>query len=821
MAIVEKEQPRPGQIASVIVTQSTVYKPDDFKDDPSLMETIKSLTTGYAASDEASRRFSVLCCWEERHYDRGWQYLEEGNKGGWQFAGANPSDPQGNGMKEMNDSGLFPTNIYAAQGDIITSALTRGEIKVNFAPVKNKSPEDVAYADTANNYKHIWAENNCSSELQRQVMDIAWTDPRCLLWTRSVADIKNGETDDGEIKVMEKTTAHGLLESKLPMLADSLDTCGYAQIFEEVDYAVARATYPWMGKKIKPTMGTQGELEFERIARINTRIGLVGNQLLGTSGIRECTMGYTWNRPGTYYDDKVPDNHREWLLENAPRGLFVVMAGEEFVCCWEESLDDHLALGMFTRGFGQARRALGSSDIPIQKRLNIWAELWDKFLRGSIGMVLLESQAFNAEEINKLEASTTRFLEVAVPEGTNVQELCGITPQPQPVQGFFESLQYYLGPLIQSIDGGTPALFGGGEGADNTVGATQIRFQQALERVGKPWLVVNNMFAAAVYQAVKCCAENGNSELHSNVNGTYVSVDPNILKSNSNGKCKCKAETTTMIPESGSQREAKVLQILSMSGQDPQVASLISSASNAREIVKALHIDDVITINEADSEDLALEDIDILLSSAPLINPQWDQLQQKVEEMTNDHEQVKQGAAAMAQSGNLNQDIVGKGQQMAEQLEQLQQQLQQTPQYIPSVEVPTDDSQDHATIAATVFSWMQGPEGRKLRRAAAQESPDNDPQHQQNWGKWTNVFLYWQTHNKLAQQFTQGKPQPKVSVTGKLAPDQVTQLLLDAGINVNPKPTPEPSEVEQETIDRQHPDGTGFRESKTRVRKKL
>jgi hypothetical protein len=61
-----------------------------------------------------------------------------------------------------------------------------------------------------------------------------------------------------------------------------------------------------MGKKIKPSWGGAGELEFERIARINTRIGLAGKYITGTMGIRETTMGYFWLRPGMFDDDGSP-----------------------------------------------------------------------------------------------------------------------------------------------------------------------------------------------------------------------------------------------------------------------------------------------------------------------------------------------------------------------------------------------------------------------------------------------------------------------------------------------------------------------------------
>jgi hypothetical protein len=124
---------------------------------------------------------------------------------------------------------------------------------------------------------------------------------------------------------------------------------------------------------------------------------------------------------------------------------------------------------------------------------------------------------------------------------------------------------------------------------------------------------------------------------------------------------------------------------------------------------------------------------------------------------------------------------------------------------------------DYATIAATAFSYMQGSDGRKLRRAASQESPDNPPEQKQNWNKWQNVFLYWQAHSKLAAQFTSQKPQPKLSISGKMSPDAVSQILQSAGIQANPQAAMQPNEQEVEHIQR----AGGMNEIKTIQRRRL
>lgn len=766
---------RPGELATSIVTQSKVWKPGDFKD-KTFVGVITDLIQACSVTDEAARRFSVLSTWEQRHMDRGYQYLQDNGSGGWKIAGTDTSRKNNNSIAAADDANLYPTNIYSAQGDIAVGALNRGKIKVSFAPKKSKDPMNAAATDEANKYKYLWEKNN--SSLQSGVMELGWTDCRVLVWTRTVADKRFGLEDDGSPRRVEVSTPFGVLESKLPMMADTLEQCGYAQAFEEMDYAVARAAYPWMGDKIKPSWGTFGELEFERIARINTRVGLVGKYITGTSGIREATIGYTWLRPGMYFDDKVQPMHRDFLLQNFPAGLFVVMAGSEFCCCWDESMDDHAALGMYARGFGQNRRALGTSDISIQKRINIWADLWDKFVRTAIPMTLLDDQAFNTEAVASLEASPSRFFPVALGEGQSMDAVVGQTPAPQPIPGMSEMFQWYIGPLIQSIDGATPSLNGGFEGSDNTVGATQIRLQQSLERFGPVWVMANYLLAKVALQAAVLCGENGTAEISDTVDGVGdVSVDPSKMK----GNFACTPETVSSIPESGAQREAKIMQILDMANTNPQIASVIGTPSNAREIVKGLHIDDVITVDEANSEDKQLEEIEELLETEPYINPKWQQLTDQLALLNEIHEEAKSVATQSMQSGvPPDSGMIDQGEQLEQQIEELQQQLQQEPEYLPSVPVADDDSEDHATEAATVFAWMQEPDGRSLRKAAGKEQPGG-----KNWKKWTNCYLHWQAHKKMMAQLAQSQPIPvKASASIKISPtpEQQAKMLTAMGV---------------------------------------
>jgi hypothetical protein len=779
---------QPGELAPVIVTDTKVWQPKDL--DATMKGVITKLFQSLTIADESARRYNVLETWEMRHFDRQHQYLRaEKGTGAWQIYGANSTAQNGNGIADADDRNLYATNVFSAQGDIATGALNRGKIKVKAAPRKSKNPADVAAADEANKYTYIWEKIN--SSLQSDMFDIGWTDCRSLVWTRTVADKRFGTGTDDAPQRRELSTVHGVLETKLPMMADTLKDSGYAMVFEEMDYAVARAAYPWMGKKIKPSWGGAGELEFERIARINTRIGLAGKYITGTMGIRETTIGYLWLRPGMFDDDSVSDSQKDFLRQNFEDGMFAVFSGTEFCCCWSESMDDHLKEQMYTRGFGQSRRAMGTGDLPIQKRINIWADLWDKFIRGAIPMTLLENKAFDPEAISQLESDPRRFVGVALDEGQSMQDVVGMTPAPTPVPGMSEMFQWYVGPLIQSIDGAVPALNGTTEGSEDTWRGQQLRIQQSLERYGPVWGKGNFTIAKACEQAAKCCARNGSDELSDTIPGEGdITVRPSLMK----GSFEYFPETHAEIPQSGSQREAKLLQVLDMAQVNPQIASLIGTPSNARAIVEGLDLQDVITVDEANSEDGALEDIETLLSTEPLTNPDYAELSMELERLTSEHQKLQVAAAGLlAQQQPPAEEHIQAGEQMQQQIQQLTQQLQQTPQFLPYVPVSQKDDEDHATIKATVFAWMQEPDGRALRRLAPR-----DPKAAK---KWMNVSLYYDGHSAMAQKLQKAQAPPaKVNLTGKLLPEQQAALLqLQAGIQTDPQAMNAPHEVEETT----------------------
>jgi hypothetical protein len=269
-----------------------------------------------------------------------------------------------------------------------------------------------------------------------------------------------------------------------------------------------------------------------------------------------------------------------------------------------------------------------------------------------------------------------------------------------------------------------------------------------------------------------------------------ITVSPMLLR----GNFECSPETSGQIPESGSQRQAKIIQILEMSQTNPALASVVQRPSNAREVINGLDLQDVITIDEANAEDGALEDIETLLSTEPLENPEYQQMVQQIQHLQSEQELLQTSAAQLLQSGlPPHEQHIQAGEGLEQEIAQLTQQLQQTPQFLPYVPVSQKDDEDHATIKATVFAWMQEADGRALRRLAPR-----DPQAAK---KWMNISLYYDGHAAMSQKLQKAQaPPPKINITGKLSPEQQAQLLLlQAGIQTSPQELQAPHEVEQTT----------------------
>jgi len=730
---------------------------------------LRELVILAARTDVASRRFEVEQCWEARLFERGYQHLLPRKGGGWSLPG---EGSKWGPLATADSSALYSTNIYGRDRDIIVAALAREVPETVFFPQDANNVADVQAAEAANQYKNIYEKNNNLRERLSEIAQYFYTDDRVILYTRGVADAqKFGRDENGQPSIQEITSVHGKLEGKVPTAVQYQSEMHFAQLYNEIDVSIAKCRYPWVAREIRPGSCGIGEIELDKIARVNTKLALLGSYVTGDAMMRDVTEQYTWVRPSMYFDECVPEDIRQEFLEQCPDGMLIVYAGQTLCFARNESMDNKLVVTHALPGIGQNRRALGTNNISVQKRLNAYLDLMDAFHRRTIPRRIYDMDAFDINALQAQDNEPGNSTPVLRQPGVPLNELMALEPTPQPQPSLPEFCQWYFEALPQSLVGTVPSLFGAPTNTD-TVGGIQTQRDQALERQGTPW----NNAKVAINQACKhavMAAAARPSIIKASLPESTIQIDPNVLK----GSIVIYAEYDQSFPESWRERELRITEIAAQAPQNPFYAALLSVPANMRLIADNLRMADLHIPGE-DSVKKQLIELDLLKTSAPIPNPTFMQAQDQLA-------RIQTGMAFHRLSGLPMPD---GAEQMFTQAQQL---VGNMPQELPSIEPAPDESENHGVEGQTCFDWMNSEEGIKFKNGTPEQRAG-----------YQNVYLHWQTHMELKKKFAPqpDAPAPHVSIPfDKLDPNAQSQALARAGLKSSPDAL-----AQKKTTDTQH-----------------
>ena len=774
-------------------------------------------------TDVAARRLEIEQCWEAVHFDRGYQHLLRGRQGGWIL----PGQASGFGpTSQKNNNTIYDTNIYGSKGDIIVAALSREVPKVEFSPADPEWGPDIVASEEADRFKEIWARNNNLHALLVECARIFWNEDRVLAWTRyelngqlygfeddnqdapvvpedllnppddtptgqegledfneqvesPTEDQVNIQTegDEEELQVdittnkkargREVTTLHGKMDHKVPIAVDSIKNMQFVQLYEDLDVAIAKAMFPWIADKIKPGSDGNSEVELDRIARENTRQAILGAYVTGDSLQRHTVVKHSWFRPSMFMDEKVNDMVRAELMEAFPNGCLLVKAGANYAFSRNESMDAHLAIAHPFSGKGQNRRALGSSMISVQKRINDWADLLDDFFKRTVPKKWMNAEAFDLEAIKlqtNVPGSTGGFQ--PQPGLTTMDQYIMVEPTPQPQPALWDALKYFISTLSEEITGALPSLFGAATG-ENTVGNAQIQRDQALQRVGCPWNNIQLLFAECARQAVGCAADcRDGKRISQSIPGKGVVT---VNTSNLAGNVLCFPESDPSFPESSGQREAKLMSMVDTSTTNQGLQQWIFSPPNLPVLQAGLRLKAFRVPGAASIEKQKME-MEVLLRSGPMPNPAVLQIQQLLAQASE--EMAPKIAAGMPADPK----------EMA-MVQTLQQQMKTLPPMVSTLPIAPDESENHALEASQLFDWMNSIEGQKLKNGTPPQKAG-----------FANAKLHWQEHSDMAKKIAAAnappmdKP-PSESISAdisKMPAPIAVQLLAKMKVNATP-----------------------------------
>lgn len=504
----------------------------------------------------------------------------------------------------------------------------------------------------------------------------------------------------------EVRTAHGKLEFKLsPMMANTLEECDTAQFEMEVDVSRAKAMFYWVAEQIKA--GTNGltEGEIARLARQNVKLGMQATYVTSDSMAEDCTIQRTWIRPGyfTHIDNKAV---RESIMEKCPDGALVVYAGEVFCYAINQGMGDALALGQAFSGDGMNRNALGTSMLPIQKRVNNWLDLLnDSFIR-TIPKKWMDSKAFNVDALRKQTNTPGDIGAFKRQPGVTTDQLIFVEPQVTVSPTLAMFVKEYIGPISELMSGGYPALSGASDlGGNDTKGGIEIQRNQALGRLGPTWHSIQNAEATSMRQLVRWGAKCRDKSINEKIpGGRPVILEVNDLK----GNILCFPEVDESFPENHVDKQNRLMEIFQDSNKNPQLQEALYNAANLEFLQSVIGLTDLY-IEQVASRNKQLGELEILLNSQPVPNPQ-----------------VESGKAKLAQIVQMGVD--------PQELQDAEKQLQQLPPLVSSE--PIDDKvDDNETESRTCWQYLTSAEGRKAKRL--------------NKNGYDNVRLHFLEHVKV------------------------------------------------------------------------
>jgi hypothetical protein len=761
---------------------------------------IKELCTTAAKRDYPARLLEVIQAWEAALFFRGFQFLIPQRGGGWKI----PGESTGYGPSMQMDLSLLPTNIYSANAQIIISTLTRAVPNVRFGPQNANNAAQITAAESAYKFIKVIERNNDLMMIQTDASRYLWTDGRFCYYTRFVKDgqrfgweeedqpddiipenepPESGETappisrspenppeinpeaaaevpvEGGQAPAPKKRTprgqevrtAHGKLEVKLvPMMANTLDEVDALQFETEVDESRAKGMFPWVADEIKSGQNGVTEGAIARLARLNVKLGMQSTYITSDSIAKDITIQRTWFKRSALMG-VTNETVRDGLIEKFPDGMAVCYAGETFVYARNEGMDDCWALGNAYSGDGQNRNALGTSLIPIQKRINNWLDLMNDYFIRTVPKKWLDSKAFDVEAIKSQTNVPGDIGSFKRQPGVPVDQLCWVEPSATHNPTLPEFVKEYIGPISQLISAAYPALSGGDTGSNDTKGGIITQRNQALGRLGQTWHSIQNAEATAMRQAVRWGAKCRDQSINERIpGGEAIQLEVNNLKAN----ILCYPEADDSFPESHIDKQNRLTTFMQETAKNPMMAEVFFNAANLEFLQSVLALTDL-QIPQVISRNKQLGEIEILLKGAPVPNPKI--------------EQAKEQAAK----------LMGMGVDAAH-FDQAQVEAEQMPQEVSSVPIDPDND-DNETEAATCWLFINSPEGRKAKRT----NPDG----------FRNVSLHRQEHladAKAKAGVGQPKKPPSVSINYKDVADPAAQaqILAEAAIQSSPEKQP-------------------------------
>lgn len=412
------------------------------------------------------------------------------------------------------------------------------------------------------------------------------TCPNC---SRPLGEMNYRPAEYGEVPVevatklvprgREVLTIHGGLELRLPPWCSEQSDYPYLGLVLEVHVSSLRATY---GKRAKNLQGGWGAGPYDSWDRF-ARLALVEPTVsyYGTSNQNLVTFKRYWLRPSSFWLLK-DEKDIQALLKIFPDGAYIAFADtQKLLDARNERLDDHWEIGTAVEGSGAYTPAMGSSTISIQKRFNTVENFimeWIEYSAAGAGTFV------NANVINyKALKSHRRAPGMIYPLRMGITQPIGnVLKEGTPGQMAGEVFRYgdSLVKTGEFLSGAVPTVSGGTE--QSLKPTTYISDKEsALGRMYTAWLHLRWFWSNLILKSVKDFAKFATyDEMYSIIGPDGTSQGKAVKLDNLRGDLDAYPETNEQFPILWQQMQQTFMQLVEMSAQDEQIASIVGDLEN-------------------------------------------------------------------------------------------------------------------------------------------------------------------------------------------------------------------------------------------------
>lgn len=736
----QDQQPPAATPSGKMDNESTQNPKDVLKDDLEAQNAIKSLAKYFLGLDKWVRRQEVIDARRQRFYWRNDQYIY------WKsdavgFLPAISGQSINAGQEEVNIGRYTDVyNIYTPYGESILSTLIQNPPGVNWQAIDPSKPEDIVASKTAEKFQQKIENENDRKNLQSNVGRFYFTDGRTILYARD---------EDG----YEKITAHGVLESKVvPITASCQKELVSIDLADELDIYQAKGLYPDYAKKMKENMATLGESAYERIARLGV---LQGTRLLMQAGdafAHMITRHTCFLRPCTF--EKIDKEHRDTIKNAFPNGLKAIFCGDQYCGSEDVSMDDQISIGFPGPGDGMSRPSMGKRVIPLQDTFNDELNLWHEAHDYCIPTLFMYSETGDMEAVNEQVSQPGNIVPfTSLPPGASSAESAFYAAVLEGIPTTLPNLITFIqGPLAQFISGAFPALFGGDTGDNDTAKGIAIQRDQAMGRMGIAWSSMQQLFASAYTNAVKCAVKNADDETKfsytvKDQTGAIV-IEQFSMDDLKNGNAVCKADTDASFPESTNSKRQAYQTLMAAAERNPILASVMADPNNLEYGHTVIGLPDL-KVPGAESRNKQLIEIKQLLAEPP-IPPNQAEIQAAM---------LQDPAFATAMQQWESNKVGPSGQAVQPPL----------PDALYKTSIPVDpDFDNHQMEFQTVADWLSSEDARKEKES------------KNNLSGLLNVRLHGLQHKKLIPPPPEIPPPGAPKIGGKPGPQSAAPVLAGA-----------------------------------------